>query len=874
MPNPRDSTPDRERPPVDELDDAQMAFLEPEREDGPPENGEADPDASDADISRLDVYESDEEREAAQRRRRLRRMKRVAWRWTRRLIVAFSLAVLVGSIGLVLVLRHYESGLPSTADLKHYAPPQVTRVLGRDGSVIAELFIERRTVVSISQVPKEMKVALLAAEDADFYQHEGLDYLGMLRALYVNVRSASARQGGSTITQQVVKNVLLSSERTFARKAREVLLARRIEQELSKDEILELYLNHIYFGHGRYGIEEAARFYFGKGVSEVSLAEAALLAGLPKGPGIYSPRVDYERARERRNQVLEQVALKNFASRGQVEQAKREPIVLAPAVESLPELAPEVVDEVRRTLRSIVGQAAVRGGYTVTTTIDTDLQAAARRAVRENLDAYVERHKLLPPFEIDEKKKKGGPAPFQGTPQAGGHHVYQAVVIGTDDKRNFLRVRVGTVEGVVRLTDERRYNPKALPASRFAEKGVVLRVSPVLERGVGTDGVPREFRLELGPQGALVAVDVATREIRALVGSYEAVRGGLDRASYARRQPGSSFKPFVYSYALHDGRFTPASLVGPEPSAQPAADPAKAPGKDQPPKEPPRRLRLREAVAKSDNNSAVWTLNEVGAESVVSWAHSLGIESRLAPTDSLALGAYEVTPRELAGAYMTFATGGVVEPLVLITRIVGPDGAELELPPTAPRRRAMDEDEAYVLTSVLTSVVTSGTGRAASALGIPIAGKTGTSNESKDAWFAGYSPKFACVVWTGFDDAAPLGRRESGAVAALPAFISLMRAAHGKGKVKSWPRPKGIVEAKIDPATGLLPFEGQENAVDELFLTGTEPKDHATVPEDGAGGAGGQASVAKTGEGGAAPAEPRPPEAPRAEVPSETPPPF
>jgi penicillin-binding protein 1A len=733
------------------------------------------------------------------------------------LFIVTVMAGVGGALTLWRVLKRYEDDLPSTDELKHYHPPQVTRVLARDGTLLAELFVERRTVVGIEAIPDAMKVSVLAAEDADFYQHEGLDYLGMLRALVVNLRSAEARQGGSTITQQVVKNVLLTPERTFERKAREVLLARRIEQELAKDEILELYLNHIYFGHGRYGVEEACRYYFGKSVADVSLAEAALIAGLPKGPSIYSPRVDMERALRRRNTVLDQLEAKGFATHAAVEQAKAAPIVLAPATESLAELAPEVVAEAQRVLKEIAGTEALRGGFTVTTTLDPALQASARKAVRANLDAYAERHGLLAPL-VPAKAPKKGPRPpaelpFQGTPSDKSHGIYLAVVTGANDAAGLLEVRVGTAEGVVHLRDAPRYNPKGLPPSRFARPGTLVRVSAVHERGVGADGVPHEYRLELGPQGALVAVDVATREIRALVGSYEAVRGGLDRATRAHRQPGSTFKPFVYSHAIQSRRFHAASPIGPPtPDGQPPA------------------LLLRDALAQSVNEAVVWTQNELGAEHVVAHAHALGLRSPMQPTESLALGAYEVTPLELATAYATFASGGIYEEPVLVTRIVGPDGAELDLGSSKPRRRVLEENEAYMMTSLMTTVIQRGTGRRAATLKLPIAGKTGTSNDAKDAWFAGYSPDVVCVTWTGFDDAKPLGAGESGATTALPSWMAFMKDFYAGKRPGEFKRPAGIVEVAVDPQTGLLPYDEQEQTLSEIFLAGSEPKEKAEPP--------------------------------------------
>ncbi len=761
--------------------------------------------------------------------------------WIKR---AGRLAVLLGVLGAItlwLILRSYEAGLPSTKELKHYDPPQVTRIEARDGSLLAEVFVERRTVVPIEAIPKVVKVAMLAAEDASFYQHEGLDYLGMLRALWVNLRSGSARQGGSTITQQVVKNVLLSHERTFERKARELLLARRIEQELSKDEILELYLNHIYLGHGRYGIEEASRYYFGKTVGSLDLAESATLASLPKGPGIFSPRVNFERCLRRRNRILDQVALKGFMSANDVARAKASPLILATATESLSELAPEVVSEVRRALRQEVGSNANRGGYTIETTIDPTLQAAARKAVRANLDAYAKRHGLTPPLK---RRKKGRLTPFEGTPSASGHRMYHAVVTGSDDARAELLVQVGRASGRVEIT--RRYNPRGLPPSRFAQKGRVLRVSAVQQRDVSPDGVPHRFRLELGPQSALVAIDNEQRDILALVGSYEALRGHLDRTRSARRQTGSTFKTFVYSYGIHTRRLTAATIVNKEAVE---ADPDSV-----------KPLRLRDAVAKSNNAAAVWALRQVGPESVVAWAQSMGIRSKLGATDALALGAYESSPRELAASYATVAAGGQYVAPRLIRRVTGPGGKEIPWPRRAPPRRVMEPAEAYLMTSLLRSVVQYGTGRRARILGPRVAGKTGTSNEARDAWFAGYSNRVTCVVWTGFDDNKSLGRRESGATAALPAFVRLMKEAQlrfapGPSKV-----PPGLLRATIDPATGKLAYADQEDAISELFLKGTEPTEHAEPPDNGAGGAGGAGDTggaatirSPSGSGGASP---------------------
>lgn len=740
--------------------------------------------------------------------------------WARRVLIALILLVGLAFVGVALVIRHYEAQLPSTADLARYTPPQVTRVLAADGSLLGEIFLERRTVVPLAEIPPEVKLAVLAAEDAKFYEHTGLNYLGMLRALAVNLRSTESRQGGSTITQQVVKNVLLSPERTYERKIREVLLARRIEQELTKDQILELYLNHIYFGHGRYGVEEASRYYFGKGVRDVTLAEAALLAAVPKGPQLYSPRIAPARALERRDYVLGQMLDKGFADSARIAKANLERLVLAPEPEALEEIAPEVMSEVRRKLREVVGPAADQGGFVVRTTIVPELQRAARRAVRDNLDAYAERHDLKAPL----LRRKDEPKPFEGTPTIGSHHVYDAVVTGADDERNTLSVRVGTLEGHVDLRSATRYNPDKLPASRFAEVGRVLRVSIIEgpKEGSAVNGDDpaslAKLRLELGPQSALVAIDVRTRDVVALVGGYEGIRAGLDRASRSHRQPGSTFKAFVYSYALHARQLTAASMLEADPKL---IDGYKVQNYDA--KEGADPVLMRQAVAKSVNTAAAWTARQVGPAHVAAWAASLGIESKMGNDLSIALGSYEVTPRELTNAYATFAAGGRLEPARLIVSIEDAHGQSIALPPAAPGRQPMTEAEAFLTTSLLKSVVEEGTGRAARVLGRPIAGKTGTTNDYKDAWFAGYSTDFACVAWTGYDDNLSLGRGESGAKAALPAFIDFMKRAHEGRVVTDFPVPQGIVRVAIDPKTGKLAHRDQDETIREYFLEGTEP---------------------------------------------------
>lgn len=766
--------------------------------------------------------------------------RRVVWRWIRRIALVSAVLAAIGAITLAVYIRRIEAGLPSTAELRRgYRPPQITRVLAGDGSVISELFTERRTVVKVGDLPAHVKLAVLAAEDANFYEHTGLNYLGIARAFWVNLRHSKTKQGASTITQQVVKNLLLDNERTYSRKIREVLLARRIEQELTKDEILELYLNHIYFGSGRYGIEEAARGYFGKHARDLTLAEAAMIAGIPPAPNAYNPRVDVDAASKRRTFVLGQLRGKGFITPAQYDQAVVEPVKLAPAVEAGEELAPEVVEIVRRTIRDVAGEeAARRGGFTVETTIDPKLQAAARAAVRDATAAYDKRWKLIGPFLAypadgrDPRTKKKLPAPepiFQGTPKYGHGDVYVGQITGHDDAARTLDVSVGSVKGVVKLEVKDRYDPTNLAPSQWAPVGVRLRVSLLAPPDPNNADAKVPLRLELGPESALVSIDVRTRKVLALVGSVEGAPGALDRATRAHRQPGSTFKPFVYGAAIAGRKVTPASLIDPTPVNFNGYAP-----KNFEPWNGTEMVRLRDALAASINIVAVRVTNDIGPKAVIDFARSAGITSKLDPHLAIALGAYEVTPLELATAYTTIAAGGVFEPYQLITRIIGPDGKELPLPGRPPPTRAFGEAESYLLTSLMTSVVEKGTATGAKVLGRPVAGKTGTSNDQRDAWFAGFTPDIVTVAWVGYDEPRPLGYGEFGGRTALPAWVSFMKDATKTKPRADFPRPPGVITVKIDPRTGKMPFAGQEDAIDEVFLVGTEPRDVAEQPADAA----------------------------------------
>jgi len=673
-------------------------------------------------------------------------------------------------------------------------------------------------VVPFERIPRVLVQAVMAAEDADFYEHEGLDYPGILRAAFINMREGRLAQGASTITQQVVQTFYIGRERSFERKIREALLARRLEQHLTKDEIIFLYLNQIDFGHEHYGVQEASRFFFDRDVEEIDLPRAALLAGLPQGPSLYYPFRHPERARTRRNWVLSQMEAQGFATAEDVAAARQAPIGLArdSRRRQQRDLAPEIVGRVRDQLEELVGEEEARlGGYTVRTTIDSRLQLAARQAVQEGLEAVDGRHDYRVPIRSTRGKLTSGREKLR----AG--KAYRGAVVSRSDQEGTVTVKVGKTLGVVRLGDERRYNPEKLRASRFAEKGARVWVS---FRDTPDGDEPAPLRLELGPQGALVALEPGTGKVLAIVGGYAPRAGDFDRATRARRQPGSSFKPFVYSLALTSREFTPATVVNDAPEV---LDQWRPQNYEEWSYRGP--VRLRQALAESINMVAVKLIRDVGPEEVVAYAKRLGIESPLDPTPCLALGASAVSPLEMAEAYSVFAGAGVHADPILIEEILGPDDRPVPME-TAEPEQVMEPAEAYIMTSMLRSVIRDGTARAARSID-DAGGKTGTSNEARDAWFVGFTPEIVCAVWVGFDDSRPLGRRESGSRAALPIWVEFMAKAVSQLPDQSIERPEGIVAERIDPASGLLAYEGQEDSIEEEFLEGTAPTETAVPPD-------------------------------------------
>ena len=754
------------------------------------------------------------------------RSPRFDQKWKKWLTIAGG--VVVGGIVLAVivffsVVGYYGRDLPTIDSLKNYRPPQTSRVLDRKGRMIAEWFTERRTVVPMSRVPRVLVLSVLAAEDADFYQHTGMDYIGIVRALIRDVLQGRKQQGASTITQQIVKTMLLTPERTISRKVRELILSRELEQELTKDEILGLYLNHINFGHGRYGVEEASRFYFGKHVEELNLREASLIAGTPQSPTRLSPVTHPDNARKRQLYVLTQLEAKRSQywddlPLEDIRDARENPAKLRTEPEPAG-IAPEVATLARDALIAQVGQdAAKQGGYSLETGIDLDLQAAARQALRNGLIKIDERQHLQAPLKAPKKAPKQAPPKIA---QLAAGRNYDAIVRGADVGSGELILDIGGHPARASIKGLDRFNPKGLAVDKFAEPGAAVRVS--LER-IDAQDTPAQARLMLGPQAAMVVIDPRTRDVVALVGGDEAIYG-FNRATQAIRQPGSTWKPVEYALALEQRKFTPASVVLDAPEVYDEWKPNnyetwRYTG----------AVRLRDALAQSINLVAVRVTSEVTPAAVVDFARQLGISTELDPSLALALGASGVKPIELVNAYTSFAAGGMYEPARLITRLKDPSGKDVKTPERHPMQ-VLSPAGAYLITSMMTSVVQGGTGKAAMALQRPIAGKTGTSNKVRDAWFVGFTPELVAGVWIGYDDLRGLGPRESGANSALPVWMEFMKTALKDTPAVDFPVPAGIETAKIDPKTGKLAYDGQPDAIDEVFLEGTVPTETANPPD-------------------------------------------
>jgi penicillin-binding protein 1A len=759
----------------------------------------------------------------------------------------FALAVAAAGAG---ALYYLIQGLPSISSLKDYRPSIITRVYGDGNELIDEFYLEDRKVIDITELPKPVIQAFVAAEDSRFFRHGGVDLQGIVRAFVKNVEAGAIVQGGSTITQQVAKSLFLTPERSYVRKLREAILAYRIDRYLTKYEILNLYLNQIYLGHGTYGVEAASERYFGKSARELNAAEAALLAGLPKAPSRYSPYSHPDRARNRQEYVLARMAEEGFITEQEKEAALGAPIELR-KMEEKEKLAPYFTELVRRYVQEKYGSEVLyREGLEVFTTLNVGEQQAAREAFSRGLGELDKRQgyrgplRKLKPEEyeaflasVDEGLPDGlsaGASPGAGT--------FQALVVGVDSPGKKVMVRIGRHDGVLALKDmawARKPDPAVAPhqapvldpAEVLSPGDVILvRLLPAAEGG---GNPPWSVALEQEPevQGALIAMEVKTGEIKALMGGRDYRKSEFNRATQSRRQPGSAFKPFLYAAAFDNG-LTPSSIVLDTPIIfhDTLRDSTWKPQNYEERFYGPTPLRT--ALIKSRNLVTIKVLKDIGIDYAADYVANMGIQSPLTKDLSMALGSSGVTLEEMVRAYGVLADEGKRVKPFLIRKIVDRTGYVFE--ENGPEEeQVMDPRIAYVTTHLLIDVVERGTGWRVRALGRPLAGKTGTTNDLKDAWFIGFTPSLVAGVWVGFDDLKPLGKFETGSRAASPIFLYFMQKALKDRPVESFSPPKGVVFVKVDPVTGFLAAHDSGKGVVGCYLEGTEPVE--TAPAGGAG---------------------------------------
>jgi penicillin-binding protein 1A len=745
---------------------------------------------------------------------------------TQRRTLILGALLLPAALGGLALGHGLKLDLPDVEALDRYTPPLNTRVLAADGATIGSFGEQRRTLLAQKDIPKVFLQALVAVEDSNFYEHGGIDFKGIARAAWHDLTTMSFEQGASTLTQQLSRNLFLKPDKTPRRKVQEMLLAMEIEQRYSKDEILRMYCNQVYMGHGHYGLEAAAQFYFGKHAPELDLAESALLAGLIQRPEGLSPFRNPEAAVRRRAHVLERMVAEGDVTAAQADEAKRTPLVLSPRHDAT-DIAPYFVEEVRRALQAKYGEEGVyQGGLEVRTGIDVALQRIANRAVDQGLRQLDKRQgwrgRIGKVAAGQAFESFTSPSWREGVVESG---TYDGVVL--DTARGRARIRVGPLVGTLDAQGVAwtgRNDPAAL-----VRRGDIVQVR-VVSAKIADHAV---FALEQEPkvEGALVALDPRTGAVRALVGGFDFRRSEFDRSMQARRQAGSSFKPFVYAAALQRGmtasdRVLDAPTVFVEPGTfslyQPENYGTKYYG----------LLTLREALEKSANISAVKVLDRAGFPPVIALARELGLTTDLQPFPSLALGAFEVSLFEMTSAYGSFANQGVRVAPYLVEAVRSREGAVLEeAKPSA--REVLSPQIAALMNALLEGVITDGTGAAAASLGRPLAGKTGTTDDCTDAWFIGYTPDLVVGVWVGFDTKKSLGSRETGAQAALPIWMTFMQDALRDQAPVPFPDVPDIVHETVDRATGLRAVEtaGCVELIHEAFLTGTEPTGECSAAE-------------------------------------------
>ncbi len=772
---------------------------------------------------------------------------------------------LVAAAGIAIYLANVAKDLPDYAVLNSYAPPVTTRVHAGNGALMAEYAKEKRLFLPIQAIPDRVKAAFLSAEDKNFYNHPGVDLTGLGRAILVNLQNfGSGRRpvGASTITQQVAKNFLLSSDQTIDRKIKEAILSFRIEQAYSKDKILELYLNEIFFGLNSYGIAGAALTYFNKSVTELTVAEAAYLASLPKGPANYHPFRHPEAALERRNWVIDRMVENGYVSQPDGEEAKKQPLGVTARTTGPSLFASDYFAEaVRRQLIDQYGEKVLyEGGLSVRTSLDPQMQLAARKALQDGLVTYDERRGFHGPIKQIDASGDWGKALADIPTLSDVPEWRLAVVLAVSDSTVDIGLQPAK-DGSGKVAADRQRGTidaknmqwafRSADGARKTTKSPVGAVSPgdvVYVAKLGDDA-STSYRLQQPPkvQGGLVAMDPKTGRVLAMVGGFSYAQSEFNRATQAMRQPGSSFKPFVYAAAMDNG-YTPASVIMDAPieivSGGQVWRPENYGGESGGPS------TLRSGIEHSRNLMTVRLANDLGMNIVAEYAERFGIYDHMLPVLSMSLGAGDTTVLRMVSAYSVIANGGKQIKPTLIDRIQDRYGKTIfkheerlcegcnagdwqnqEEPNVVDNRETvLDPMTAYQITSMMQGVIQRGTAAGKIDLGgRDVAGKTGTTNDEKDAWFVGFTPDLVAGLYMGFDTPAPLGRGGTGGVLSAPIFNEFMQAAVKDMPESKFVIPSGMNLISIDRKTGMAAGDGDPNTIVEAFKPGTGPADSFSV---------------------------------------------
>src|SRR5271169_6724987 len=807
------------------------------------------------------------------------------------LFVCIVLLAVAGSVFAGLTIWYFGRDLPDYQQLAHYQPPIMTRVQAGDGRLLAEYATERRIFVPIQAIPKPVINAFLSAEDKNFYNHHGVEPVSILRAAITDVSRFRANRrpvGASTITQQVAKNMLLSNEVSIERKIKEILLATRIEAALPKERILELYLNEIYLGSGAYGVAAAALTYFDKSLDELTLGEAAFLAGLPKAPNRYSPARFPQTAKARRDWVLDRMVEDGAATQAEAAQAEAQPLELRHRQEAEEEKAPYFAEEVRRDLLARYGEKILYGaGLSVRTSLDAQLQAASDKALRSGLIAYEHSHGGWRGAiaRIDPKGDWAAhlaAVPVPGVATDVGWRL--AMVVRSEPDGAAIGFANGA-SGRIPFSEMRwarpryangTFGPRPRGAADVVKPGDVVMVEPISasSKAEASGTKPADlYTLCQVPEvsGALVAMDPHTGRVLAISGGFSFATSQFDRATQAKRQPGSSIKPFVYLTALDNG-FTPSTLVVDGPISLPQ-------GPGMPMWSPTNYARLnhearfrgptplRVALEQSLNAVTARVASMVGMEAIAQTVERFGIMDHMPREYSMALGSGETTLLRHTAAYAMLVNGGKRITPTFIDRVQDRNGATIfradhrhcdacsdvewkqQPVPIIPdtREQVADPGSAFQIVTMLQGVVERGTGTAVKAVGKPIAGKTGTTNDWRDAWFVGFTPDLAAGVYIGYDDPDSLGDDETGGHIAAPVFRDFMIAALKDAPATAFRTPPGMRLYRVSAATG-LPVAGKEPAIYEAYKPGTEPGQNRNLGLRGEPGEEEEMPVASTGE--------------------------